>query len=131
MSQPMAQSVNQFRKRIIRIHFIRVRADCSMRSFVAALIVLLATAPDLSYAQTPNPDPWCRSKPEAAFCRAVRGVRAGGWPAQTRSEVTAQNGMVVTSQPLAAQAGLQVLIRGGNAIDAAVATAGVLSLVEP
>jgi gamma-glutamyltranspeptidase/glutathione hydrolase len=43
----------------------------------------------------------------------------------------AQNGMVVTSQPLAAQAGLQVLMRGGNAIDAAVATAGVLSLVEP
>jgi gamma-glutamyltranspeptidase/glutathione hydrolase len=43
----------------------------------------------------------------------------------------AQRGMVVTSQPLAAQAGLQVLMRGGNAIDAAVAAAGVLSLVEP
>jgi gamma-glutamyltranspeptidase/glutathione hydrolase len=43
----------------------------------------------------------------------------------------AQNGMVVSSQPLAAQAGLQVLMHGGNAIDAAVATAGVLSLVEP
>jgi gamma-glutamyltranspeptidase/glutathione hydrolase len=43
----------------------------------------------------------------------------------------AQNGMVVTSQPLAAQAGLQVLLRGGNAVDAAVATAGVLSITEP
>ncbi|MBL8268328.1 MAG: gamma-glutamyltransferase family protein [Steroidobacter sp.] len=43
----------------------------------------------------------------------------------------AKNGMVVTSQPLAAQAGLQMLMRGGNAIDAAVATASVLSLVEP
>src|SRR5690348_483732 len=76
-------------------------------------------------------DPWCRSKPEPAFCHAVRGVRASGWPAQTRSEVMASNGMVVTSQPLAAQAGLQVLRRGGNAVDAAVATAGVLSITEP
>jgi gamma-glutamyltranspeptidase/glutathione hydrolase len=43
----------------------------------------------------------------------------------------AQHGMVVTSQPLAAQAGLQVLLRGGNAIDASVAAAAVLNLVEP
>jgi gamma-glutamyltranspeptidase/glutathione hydrolase len=82
-------------------------------------------------AATASADPWCRSKPEPAFCHAVRGVRAAGWPAQTRSEVMAPNGMVVTSQPLAAQAGLRVLMRGGNAIDAAVATAGVLSLTEP
>src|SRR5882672_1917412 len=76
-------------------------------------------------------DQWCTSKPASAFCNAVRGVRAGGWPAQSRSEVMARNGMVVTSQPLAAQAGLQVLMRGGNAIDAAVTTASVLSIVEP
>ncbi len=80
---------------------------------------------------TGSPDRWCTSSPEPAFCHAVRGVRAEGWPAQSRSEVMASNGMVVTSQPIAAQAGLQVLMRGGNAIDAAVATAGVLSLVEP
>jgi gamma-glutamyltranspeptidase/glutathione hydrolase len=66
-----------------------------------------------------------------AFCSAVRGTRAEGWPSQSRSEVMAQHGMVVTSQPLAAQAGLQILKQGGNAIDAAVATAGVLSLTEP
>jgi gamma-glutamyltranspeptidase / glutathione hydrolase len=73
----------------------------------------------------------CGGKTEPAFCSAVRGVRAEGWPAQSRSEVMAQHGMVVTSQPLAAQAGLQVLKSGGNAIDAAVATAAVLNVVEP
>jgi gamma-glutamyltranspeptidase/glutathione hydrolase len=62
---------------------------------------------------------------------AVRGDRTGGWLAQTRSEVLARNGVVATSQPLAAQAGLQILKQGGNAFDAAVATAAVMNLVEP
>ena len=73
----------------------------------------------------------CGEASPPAFCKAVRGVRAEGWPSQTRSEVMAQHGMVVTSQPLAAQAGLQVLMHGGNAIDASVATAAVLNMVEP
>ena len=73
----------------------------------------------------------CGETSPPAFCKAVRGVRAEGWPSQTRSEVMAQHGMVVTSQPLAAQAGLQVLMHGGNAIDASVATAAVLNMVEP
>jgi len=91
----------------------------------------VASAQSAPTVSTALADPWCRAKPEPAFCHGVRGVRAEGWPAQSRSEVMAQNGMVVTSQPLAAQAGLQMLMRGGNAIDAAVATASVLSLVEP
>ena len=69
--------------------------------------------------------------PAAKEFAAARGDRTSGWLAQTRSEVLARNGVIATSQPLAAQAGLQILKGGGNAFDAAVATAAVLNLVEP
>ena len=48
-----------------------------------------------------------------------------------RSMIVSQNGMVASSQPLAVQAGIDILKKGGNAIDAAVAVATTLNVVEP
>lgn len=48
-----------------------------------------------------------------------------------RFPVFGRRGMVATSEPVAAQAGLEVLWRGGNAMDAAIATSAALTVVEP
>jgi len=50
---------------------------------------------------------------------------------QARSMVVSRHGIVAASQTLAAQAGAQVLARGGSAIDAAIATNATLGVVEP
>ena len=63
--------------------------------------------------------------------QAAEFDRPGKHPHQSRSAVIAQNGIVATSQPLAAQVGLDILKAGGNAADAAIATNAMMGLVEP
>jgi len=57
--------------------------------------------------------------------------RITGKPFASRSEVIGQNGMVATSHPLATQIGLDILKKGGTAIDAAIAANVALGLMEP
>ncbi len=99
--------------------------------FVAATLAV-ATGAATVIGQSPNPfgRPSADKPQPAAGIEAVSGSRAQGWTAQGRSEVLARHGIVATSDPLAAQAGLEILQKGGNAIDAAVATGAVLDVTS-
>ena len=101
-----------------------------MSRFSTLVFGALVVGAALVVAQAPLVQVVC-ADPSAPACQAVRGDRSEGWLSQTRSEVMARNGIVTTVQPLAAQAGLRILQQGGNAIDAAVASAAALNVLYP
>ncbi len=71
------------------------------------------------------------SVPNMTGQEADGGVGLGKPPASYRPSVPGVHGLVAAGHPLAAMAGLQVLMKGGNAIDAAVAVGATLNMMEP
>src|SRR6266850_1886819 len=90
----------------------------SMRSALVSIAVVGTVSAGVIGQQNPPPPSTRRTSPAPL-------VVVG------RSKVATKYGIVAASQPLAARAGVQVLERGGNAVDAAIATNAVMGLVEP
>ncbi|HEU5166875.1 MAG TPA: gamma-glutamyltransferase [Chitinophagaceae bacterium] len=65
------------------------------------------------------------------YCDIKAQDRLSGEKFATRSEIIATHGMVATSNPLATQVAIDILKKGGSAVDAAIAANAILALTEP
>jgi gamma-glutamyltranspeptidase/glutathione hydrolase len=97
-----------------------MRLEDVMRTLLTAAATLLLAACSATTTAPPQQQPSAPTQPEAAS-----GLRTG------LSSTTATRFMAAAANPLAADAGRQILAAGGSAVDAAIAMQMVLTLVEP
>ncbi|HEY2229564.1 MAG TPA: hypothetical protein VGI22_17875 [Xanthobacteraceae bacterium] len=83
-----------------------------LKALCAAAMIAAALVSRGAFARAAPPLSTCAGEADVPACAALPGDRAEGWRGQSRAEVMAPHGMVTTSQPLAAQAGLGIMQRG-------------------